>query len=534
MKAEQPGWGPFTKWHLLLPAILAAVLTAYIINESMAQGRLGTPPVHDDVSYMMDGARRLLVFYDKGVSGAVREYIHQPPHAPVFTAMAATGFLLFGIHEWAPYVMNSLVALLFFAIAAYIMRQARPWQRLLTLVALAMIPAVSMSVREFRPDIAAALLTVLAIILIIEQPLRQAAGRRLVLIGALFGAAILTKPSTFPLTLALFVGCLALAALVDDTPSSLVQRLYRGFLSGLLALAALIAVAGPHFALTWRRMVGYIETNIFGVDRDLWTVSGNTLFHARYYIDGKAGGFMLGPYAWSIVAIAAAGALLAAFFDDRGGRRRSLVLAAALLVTYASASLNEVKSEFLGLPFQILLLFTALLTVRLLLVEGRRKLLPRIPWTQTLLVILTALSVWHYRPWSRWPPPPPHLRPMSEEIYQSVRREMTPPRGIVFITFDGRINNGTLRFRALQDRHPIHFTTNINSRTFEDFYAEALRARIIIAAEPGTWFSRDRLPTAQFGQQIIDALEANPDYGRIDTIPIGETDKSVFIFKRVR
>jgi hypothetical protein len=536
MSASVRGWGPFPRTQLIIPAILAILITAVVIRESLAQGRLSAPPRYDDIYYLNDAAERTLIFYSGGMRALIAHYAASPPHSPLASGMAMVSFLLLGIREWPPYIMNSLLVFGFFTLVAYILRQTRWWERLAVMLALACLPLVSIAVSEFRPDFAAALFVAAAIILIIERPILQMGARRLLLIGALFAAALLSKPSTFPLTLALFVCSIGLAGVLDPSRPLLASRLRHACRAGLTAAAGLLLIAGPHFAVGGRRELHYIRVNIFGSDRDLWTVSGDHLFHARYYIDGPAGQWIFGPWIWPILGLALAGPILAARFDDAAARRRALVLAGALLGAYTLASINEVKQGYLGLPFQLLLLLAATLTVRRILLIVRERLPQRFPWAAPSLAILVLLSSFHYRPWSRWPEPHVHhrhSREVSEQVYGELRRIYGDRPATVFLAFTGAINTCALRFRTHQDRAPLRISSRERFRDFDAFAAGVDKANAVIVCIKGTYITNDAFPSAAFGRPLLALLESREDFRREVAIPIPETEHHVYIYRRV-
>jgi hypothetical protein len=530
------GWGPFPWTHLLLPLIITALMTPAIIRHSMTYARLSAPPGYDDISYMVDAGQRILTFHQQGLLAALRGYIDKPPHAPVSTGLAATGYLLFGIQEWAPYAMNSLVLLLYLALGAYIMRQARAIERVAALAILAVLPVASMCIREFRPDCLAALLIVAGIILLVERPLLRMPTVRLLAIGGLFGAAVLAKPSTFPLTLALAGMCTVLAGIADRSEPRWTRWGCRILTRGLLVLSGIVVVAGPHCLVGGKRMYAYLHLNIFGPDRELWTVSGSRTMHLRYYLDGVGGQFMLGPFAWPLLATVLLGAMLAPFLLPRDSRRRALVIAAALGLAFATAALNQVKQQFLGLPFQLLLVFSALLTVRMIVVEGGSRLLPRFPWTAALLIALAVVSVAQFRFWNPWVAGPSRnhraARDLTEQIYHAVDQHLDDRSGLVYFGFFGAVNETALRFRAMQDYQFVHCTSLNRARTLEEFARPIGWARIVVTAPSGSWMTNDSRPNAKLRADLIEMMEAHSDFTRIETIPIPFTQDTVNIYRR--
>jgi hypothetical protein len=530
---------PLRPAHFVLPGVLAVLSAFLFIRQSIAQGKLLVPPLPDDVNYMMDAALRLNAFDTGGVRTLLAGYIANPPHSPFSSLLALLSFTIFGMHEWAPYSGNALVAFAFFGLAAFLVRDLASWQRAAILLMLFPLPVVAVAIREFRPDLAAALCIVLGVVLAAERPLSVLGWRRWALVGAAFGAALLAKPSTFPVTLLLFVLTVVGAGLADRRTWTLREPRRRAVRGGLVATAALVALAGPHFLLAARRIVAYIHNNIFGDDRELWVVQGSILEHLRYYIDGPAGQYQLGYYAWPAVALAAAAGVFSLLWNDPDSRRRSALVAAVGLAAYVLATANQVKQEFFGLPFQLIMLFGGIMGLRLLLIEGQRRLLPRLPWSSALLVLLMVASLLGFRFWMIWAPPnrPPHglleLRRLHEEVYQSVRRHSGHQPAQVFITFNGEINWKNLQFRAAQDHMPLTFRSRNRDRTPELYAGEYEQASLIVAADPDHPHIWRRIQNAAFHAEVLQDLQQRPDLALLEEVRMSRRAERIYIFRRM-
>jgi hypothetical protein len=66
---------------LYLGCLLTAVsFTAYVLNWSIEQGKLAFPPDYDDSHSLVEGAVRLKVFQEGGVSALINDYKDRMPH----------------------------------------------------------------------------------------------------------------------------------------------------------------------------------------------------------------------------------------------------------------------------------------------------------------------------------------------------------------------------------------------------------------------------------------------------------------------
>jgi hypothetical protein len=529
----------FRPAHLLLPAALAVLAAFLFVREAMVQGKLLAPPLPDDVNYMVDAAGRLNAFYTNGTRALIAGYVENPPHSPFSSGLAFLSLLIFGAHEWAPYAASALVALLFFAIVAWILRAVPMWQRAAVMVMLFPLPIVAVSIREFRPDLAAALLIAAGTLLAVEGPILGPSRRRAALVGALFGAALLAKPSTFPVTIALFGLTISAAGMLDPSERSKLRRLHRTIFAGLAAAAALALVAVPHFLLAARRTFGYMHSNIFGDDRELWVVEGSRLFHLRYYIDGPAGQYQFGSAGWIILGFAALALLLSARLQDGAAHRRFLVLFLVSGASWSLATINSVKQEFFGLPFQVTALFAAIIGLGLLITSGQARWFPRIPWAAALLITLAAASVLSFRFTQIWAPADRpatgmhELRQFHDDLYAAVIAHSRGRPATVFVTFNGRINWKNLQFRAHQDRTPLTFRSLNRARTPDLYVAEYAGADLIIASDPDHPHLWQRIQGAAFHAEVLRALRDSPEFRHVEELSTPRHPQQFHIFRRI-
>ena len=107
---------PRGRW-LLLISILSAAYTANVIQWSLRFGRLAMDPVFDDVGYLTDGLQRLNILDQAGFHAFCRSFVQAPPHSPWSTLLATSAFSVFGVHDWAPYLLNGLLVFIFLCLA---------------------------------------------------------------------------------------------------------------------------------------------------------------------------------------------------------------------------------------------------------------------------------------------------------------------------------------------------------------------------------------------------------------------------------
>ena len=71
--------------------------------------------------------------------------------------MAATGFMLFGVKDWAPYVMNVFMLFAFLLLVRRRTRVFGIWPSSLAVLGALFVPVSFQSIHQFRPDFPAAL-----------------------------------------------------------------------------------------------------------------------------------------------------------------------------------------------------------------------------------------------------------------------------------------------------------------------------------------------------------------------------------------
>ena len=258
-------------------------------------------------------------------TGAIR-------HIRLFeTVMAVTGFTLFGMRDWAPYVMNSLLALIYFLTADRLLRGVATVQKILCFVFLAYVPFVGMAVHEFRPDGAAALFTAAGVCTLLAKPFVQARRRRKVIAGVWFGVAMPTKPTVFPQTLALGFGAIALATLCDWAIARRRPKLKATAKAWAAVLVPFILIPLPHYLYNGPRILFYMHDVLFGYYRETYQFKGTPADHLLYYLSGRGGRIMLGQYVWILPAVILFSATGLAVM----GRRRDWMRGAAMVIVAA-------------------------------------------------------------------------------------------------------------------------------------------------------------------------------------------------------
>ena len=537
--------------------LFAALLSLAILQYSFNQGRLVIYPTYDDCGYLADGLMRLQMFYDAGLGGVASQYFHLPPHSPYSSFVAATGFTFFGYHDWAPYVMNSLLALGYLLLAARLLRGTALWQKIFALGFVATIPLVGMAIHEFRPDHATALLTAAGVLMMFCGPFVNGRPRRQWAAGVFLGLAMLAKPPMFPQTLALAGASLVLATLADRIVGQRRLRFRAIRAAWLRVIAPLLLIPLPHYLLDRHAIGYYIYECVFGSLKDSYTKKGSFLFQLRYYLDQEGGRVMLGHFWWMLVALIAC---MTGLLMLRGRKEavRAGGLLAVVFMAYSIAALNALKQQFFGLGFQTLFVFSLVfLLARCLVIEQvRHNRVHR--WASILLVVLALGGLYYFQ----WPPRNGYAysgweqsrRDVLDGIYRDIvshstfgnwgdaprpdpaipdQQKVTKPTPTIDLCGVGDVNDQVLQYQAMKQRMRLHFWFNQWAQSPEEEMRDFDTADFIVAAESGTGLIADFLPFSPWQDHLLAAARIRGDFRQVGKYTFLRTGRSLYLFERI-
>jgi uncharacterized membrane protein SirB2 len=387
----------FVPWFIVSASF---IFTALIIVHSLHQGKLAVPATYDDVGYFSDAVERLQILYDHGIGSCLANLFQAPPHAPIATLLAFVGFALFGITDWAPAVMNGIwVALILIFVRALVWDVPR-WAYAAIAVSVLSWPLTGSIVVESRPDLFASLLTVMGSTLIFRSRPLQASTRHVTIVAALFGAALVAKPSISPVTLAICCASLFIAIAVEASETHHLNRNLRGEAAWLcakfFAIVALITL--PYYVFAWRHVYSYIYMTVV-TQKDIWGARLDALDTVGYYLWGAGGRPMMGP--WLSITIFVVIADFALYLlTKRSINRRRIGLYTVFTLAYILVTLPQVKSPYLGVIVPTFLLsFYAMACgsiIGSILHLGRYGRAGAISFAAILLIISAAAFNW---PW---------------------------------------------------------------------------------------------------------------------------------------
>lgn len=376
---------------------ITACFTGTMILWSFHHYRLFLYPMFDDNMYLWKSLEYVDFLHEHGWIALVRHYAVVPAHGPLTNLIGIAGFLMFGRHTWAPYIICGLLVLAFLRIARSLMPDVPAFWRLCMVTTLMSAPIIAYLVIEFRPDQFWGLILATTLISIITSPLSTAGRNRFLLIGTLFGIAMIAKTSTYPSTVAYcgLAACLRLGCdrWVLKNPMTL-GTMARGV--GWVLLPALL-IAGPHYYVYWGGINYYIRLTLTGPNAGSWSYPGFWT-NFNYYLGLKQGGGLiaLGNAFWIFCGLACILVLLTQMISTRlETRAASLLLIILLVVTWALPTAMSTKNQYLGSAFHFMLLLCIAWHFNVLFRDNPNKQLAcRLLGSMALL---TAIATWSTR-----------------------------------------------------------------------------------------------------------------------------------------
>jgi len=513
------------------------VFTLLSLSASANYGRLTHDIVWDDVSYFNQGYRLYLALRDGGLAGFLNDYATHPPRSAFGAIAAAGGFLIFGVNDWAPYVMNWIVVAVFLGFAAYLVRRESMWLIGAAMIFLLSTPMAMIAVVDFKPDLLNALCITMASIFLLEERSECRENRRFAIAGAVFGAAILAKATTFPFTM-LMAG-LAFVSAVGVRAISRAHwfNLRHGIRLGLVFGLAFLLVAGLHLAVAGPHIVEYIRTNSFGEHRDVWAVAGGFLFQIGYYFSGP-GSAAMGAHKWFAVAVGIGSLAVVFWRGDSGSKWSAIVVLGLGLFAYAFFSANAMKNGHLGFTAQTFLFIGSVF----FLVQAKHSLGPiQARRFEVLMSAVMASSVLFFDPgrsvdakfWF-WDGDGPERREVNQRILDALFEEVPREAGCrtVYIATTGLLNHDTLQWLTNKSGRCFEFVGTDANAGVAEALDQALHKDYTIVAETGTEGQYEWFPSNQIGSKIGDALAADERFRFVAAV-LARNGKEFSVFRSI-
>ena len=204
-------------------------------------------------------------------------------HSPYSVLLAASSFAIFGAKDWVPYAGSAIVVVCYLAGLCYFLRHLRSackWARSSSF-SVSPLPQwrSSNSVPTSLPETLVGFATVYLSTANKDFSSRiEAVGLRLI-----YGAAMMTKPSTFLMT----TSVIGLGGLLRTLRGAFGRKLTasRIFVWLICFLLSTLLVAGPYYFIHFEQIWSYFYGNSFGKNKDIWVPAQTLSAHLSHYID---------------------------------------------------------------------------------------------------------------------------------------------------------------------------------------------------------------------------------------------------------
>jgi hypothetical protein len=515
--------------------ICALVFSLTQIQYSFQHGRLAMPPVFDDVVYFDDALGRVDVLYNQGWCALFADAITAPPHSPYSTLVAMSGFMIFGMHDWAPYLMNTLLLAAYLWIALDLMSGTRLWERSVILLFVLSIPLAGNMVIQGRPDLAWGLAAAMAVLTPLRSPLVGSSWRHQLVVGGWCAAALLAKPTTFPLTLLSTFMAWTLASWCDWTAYRQVHFFRPLARAWAVCSVTVLALAVPYYLVNCRHILQYTFYVVAGNGRLTAELPPSWLFRMDYFLHGDGGRQILHHHLYILAAVIAAGAIVVTIRARAGPEDRQRFLRAACLglitlVTYLVPTMVGIKNPFFAMQFHVLLVLGGVWVMRMFLVHGREW---GIGWSRFLPLTLGTAAGGVF-----WPLIPVGPEGSTAAAYNRVIAGVTsavldhaPPHSRVFLTGSGWLNAQQLTYLGWKHDNPLDASDRSYSSDLADEVHGFDESDFVVAADSRVGEFYNFLPAAAVQDQSLASIRQRGDFQLVATVP-SETGGKFYVFQR--
>lgn len=534
MKSDMP---IFKKSDFVVSAFIALLILAWNLKNSFEFGRLAYVPSYDDISYFNDALLRYNNFLTGDAFTLLRDAFSNPPHSPLMAFQATISYIVFGVQDWVPYVGLVWIPFLVMLLAVSSTRDSGHGRWVLVLY-LAVTPLLGASVVEFRPDIANGIFTTLAILYAVNAITEQKTIilTKTLLASAFFlGGALLIKPSAAIYTVAL-LGFALVAALVGI----LIERRTQ-FVLGVKKSASILligfTVSLPYYLVAGHKVIEYTYNAVVR-DKKIWAVDMSIINHALYYLVGQGGRFMLGFHFWTSMA----SVVLFFVFKEKfatNTKLRFYVFMVTAFVGYLVVAANSVKTYFLGVTFQALLVCISFLIFSELMRLSRGK---KQYWVAAAILFFAAVfSLQPAKYWCMYDlADAREVRGTVSQVNEAIRgiASKNNKSKVAFIMFTGALNCDVITYDLLQ-----HGTKNIRiddwfwrpteENPYDVFGRAISGSDIVIAATEGALVARSNMPVSFILPLTLSLVQNNLNFVLYRSIPSGQGTVNLYVRKTI-
>jgi hypothetical protein len=525
---------PNARWITVF-IVVAGMYAANVIQWSIRFGRLAMDPVFDDVGYLIDGLQRLNILDKSGFHQFCQTFINAPPHSPWSTSLAILSFALLGVHDWAPYALNSLLIFLFLCIAWDLIGQGNVLKKIAIISTILLLQLPFQAVLEFRPDFAVALFTASFSLLILKMGCYEIEGenRNYFLVGLLAGLAYLIKPSFLPHTAIMLISATLIGEICRGLRSPAQVELWRIGRRFAAVLAGAILVSGCYFILTWHAELDYFLSNTGGgKDAAIWKVKGGIWASLAGRLQGYSMDLTLGHFKKLLAGWLFFGLGFSLF--QRNYRATLFILGGAILalISLLLISVGQMVDPHFSYTWTTLVVLTTLFAISEMAKSQ----------AGTLLVIVFCLmSVFTFYKAS----PTGNIwlvindtargKSMNESIVErvasaSANGDFGARTPIVYSTFMGKVNAGSQTWLALSHNQNIDFRDLHRSGDLVEHMAAIQNADFVEIADAGAQWLDRWLPSGSLQSALLKKVRSLAGFEEL--APVVGKEGTVFLFKR--
>ncbi len=536
--------------NLIIWLLMSIVFTSVVINQSLRQGQLALPPTYDDIVYFTDALARLNILYEHGIKALAENFIESPPHAPLATLVPLIGFTFFGVHNWAPPVINGIFV---FFLLVFLDKQSQGVSKagkiLIGVIALAW-PVTGQLIIECRPDLAWGLITAAFTILALREQSRVTSSKKSsLLIGLLIGLSLLAKPSIFPITLAAALSSLFVAYLFDINQPDFRHRKRSALVSNIRCLGVALAISLPYYIAAHKQVYAYIYEVVFSSNASMWDPNAELTLvdHLSYYLTSASGQIAMGKwvYAWFLLVIACTTALL----SKKDWRRitHSMPLWCGFLILYLLVTVPKLKMNFFGasLYFYILCTFAILISEIYKALKTTRYGF-NLSYAFIIVIALFGLGQFQW-PWYHISKQTAvsssevqYRRSAIESLYSDIlqnqkesRTRNEQPISVFFTTSNKFFNSFTLKYYFAKG-NVLNKTSDLYlSDSLPQFIQSINSSDYIVAFNASNTDTFAWLPSSKIQAQVLEFLRSDPGLKLIRTYADPYGDNQAYLFGRV-
>ena len=527
---------------IVIGAVLLLFTTA--ISRSYFDGRLASPLTHDDINFFVEGIQHLTLLRTEGLLALIADLIHGSLHAPISTYQAMIAYLLFGIHDWAPYVLNIVYLFIFFGFAAYLLRDCPIAVLVAALIWLMLLPLSSNGFTEFAPEVICSLFTAIGAVLMMRLPLIEASFPSRFLAAFCFGLGFLCHPSAFPFTIIALLATVGLVFLRDIVLGGPPGQFLKGIVFAAFNVALSIWLPALYMVPRYREYQEYFYDALFNsATAWVWFQTshepGGRLQQVLFYLSGVGGEFMFGEKLYAYLALIGAGYVAAWWRRDYQSLARQLELLVLAALFWALPTLSAFKNYLFASAFGFLLALMSVMALRSIYsaLNGRRG-----AWVVAASAVLILIF---YRPaeYEFYPPNTPETATDRAAAFHAIDEFKTVmlgnappnPQGVqVYMTNQGAYAPSMLQYYMLKTDPTLNWSfgshwKNPNPQDHLDFIHRSGQ-EFVIAGQRGNGLTYS--PIAWAAEDAVFAgMWRDPNYMPIDRF-YGPQGGAIAIFQR--